>query len=312
MFHLRRARLALTAAAVTLALTAAGCSVGSIGTSDDGDAAVTIRMLVPVSADGQTKTQEALIKAFTAKNPKIKINLETQPGGTEGDNLTKTKLSTGEMPEVFNYNSGSLLQALSPDTQLVDLSDQPWAKDLDKTYVPTVSTDKGMYGAPLGTSSAGGVLYNKKVYAELGLKVPTSWAEFEANSRKIKAAGKTAVIQTFGTDWTAQLFVLADFANVLAQDPDWAEQYTLNKRKYSEQPALQGWLNQQATAKAGFYNSDAASAEYDQGAAMLAKGDGVQWPMLSSAMSLVQQNYPDTSTTSACSRCRPRTAVTPG
>ncbi|HEY9293974.1 MAG TPA: ABC transporter substrate-binding protein [Microlunatus sp.] len=269
--------------------------MGSIGSTDDAGSGekVTIRMLVPVSADGQTDTQEALIAAFTKQNPDIKINLETQPGGTEGDNLTKTKLSTGEMPELFNYNSGSLLQALSPDTQLVNLSDQPWAKNLDKTYVPTVSTDKGMYGAPLGTTQAGGVLYNKKVYSQLGLKVPTSWAEFEANSKKIKAAGKVPIVQTFGTDWTAQLFVLADFANVSAQDPDWADAYTKNQRKYSEQPALQSWLNQEEMAKAGYYNKDAASAEYDQGATLLASGDGVQWPMLSSALLLIKQNHPE-------------------
>ncbi|SDT46614.1 ABC transporter substrate-binding protein [Microlunatus soli] len=294
MFHLRRTRFAPLAITMSVVLAAAGCSVGSIGSSDDaGGDTTTIRMLVPVSADGQTEVQEAMIKAFTAKNPKIKINLETQPGGTEGDNLTKTKLSTGEMPEVFNYNSGSLMQALSPDTQLVNLSDQPWAKDLDKNFVSTVSTSKGMYGAPLGTTSAGGVLYNKKVYTELGLKVPTSWAEFDANNKKIKAAGKVPVIQTFGTDWTAQLFVLADFANVQAQDPDWADAYTKGQRKYAAQPAVQGWLNQQQTAKAGYYNKDAASAEYDQGATLLASGDGVHWPMLSSALSLIEQNHPD-------------------
>ncbi|MEV6378173.1 extracellular solute-binding protein, partial [Streptomyces sp. NPDC051773] len=31
-------------------------------------------------------------------------------------------------------------------------------------------------------------LYNKKVYDKLGLTVPTTWAQFIANSKKIKAA----------------------------------------------------------------------------------------------------------------------------
>ena len=289
-----RKRMVALAAGALLALTASACSVGQIGGSgDQAEGAVTIRMLVPVSADGQTVVQEAMIEAFKAKNPDITVNLETQPGGTEGDNLTKTKLSTGEMPEVFNYNSGSLMQALSPDTQLVNLADEPWAKDLTDTYIPTVSTNKGMYGAPVGTTQAGGIIYNKKSYEELGLTVPTSWAEFEANNKKIKAAGKVPIIQTFGTDWTAQIFVLADFANVLAQDPEWADEYTKNKRTYSEQPAVQGWLNQEETAKAGYYNKDAASAQYDKGAELLASGEGVQWPMLTSALTLFQQNHPD-------------------
>ena len=289
-----RKRVMAIAAGAALALTAPACSVGQIGgSSDGGEDSVTIRMLVPVSADGQTVVQEEMIKAFTAKNPNITINLETQPGGTEGDNLTKTKLSTGEMPEVFHYNSGSLMQALSPDTQLVNLADEPWAKDITDTYRPTVSTDKGMYGAPIGTTLAGGIVYNKKAYEELGLEIPTSWAEFQANNKKIKAAGKVPIAQTFGTDWTAQIFVLADFANVLAQDPEWADEYTKNKRKYAEQPALQGWLNQEETAKAGYYNKDAASAEYDQGAALIASGEAVHWPILTNSLTLFEQNHPE-------------------
>lgn len=280
--------------AVTVTAAMSGCSVGEIGGGSDASAGeVTIRLLVPVSSDGGTAVQDALAAAFEAANPTIKVSVETQPGGTEGDNLTKTKLSTGEMTEVFSYNSGSLLQALSPDSQLVDLSGEPWAADITDAYRLTVSTDKGMYGAPFGTSLGGGVLYNKKAYADLNLEIPTDWAEFRANNEKIKAAGKTAVIQTFGTDWTAQLFVLADFGNVVAQDPDWADEYTAGKRKYADQPALQSWLNQEQVAKDGFYNKDAASAQFDAGAKMLATGAGVHWPMLSNALATIEQNYPE-------------------
>ena len=79
----------------------------------------------------------------------------------------------------------------------------------------------------------GGILYNKKIYAELGLSVPKSWAEFMANNEKIKAAGKAPVIQTFGDTWTSQLFVLGDFYNVQAAVPDFAADYTANKAKYA-------------------------------------------------------------------------------
>ena len=37
--------------------------------------------------------------------------MDTRPGGSDGDNLVKTRLSTGDMAEVFKYNNGSLLQA---------------------------------------------------------------------------------------------------------------------------------------------------------------------------------------------------------
>ena len=123
-------------------------------------------------------------------NPDIKVTLETQPAGTEGDNLMKTKLATGEMADVFAYNSGSLFQALNPDQNLVPLTDEAWVADLPDEFKSVVSTDKGTVRRADRHLPAGAVLYNKKVYADLGLKVPTTWAEFKANNEKIKADGK--------------------------------------------------------------------------------------------------------------------------
>ena len=57
------------------------------------------------------------------------------------------------------------------------------------------------------------------MYEQLGLQVPTTWAEFMANNAKIKAAGIDPVIQTYQDTWTSQLFVLADYHNVAAADP---------------------------------------------------------------------------------------------
>ena len=55
-------------------------------------------------------------------------------GGSEGDNLVKTRLSTGDMADVFIYNNGSLLQAIKPEQNLTPLDDQPWAGQLDRVF----------------------------------------------------------------------------------------------------------------------------------------------------------------------------------
>ena len=237
---------------------------------------------------------QALTTKFNEMNPDIKATVETQPAGTEGDNLMKTKLATGEMNDVFGYNSGSLFQALNADQNLVPLTDESWAAALPEEFKSVVSTSNGLYGAPNGTTQGGGVLYNKKVYADLGLKVPTTWAEFKANNDKIKADGKVdPVQQTYGETWTSQLFVLADFANVAAQDPEWAEQYTANKRKYVDQPALQSFENQQDAFDSGYFNKNFASATYDDGVKAVATGTAAHYPMLSSAISAINQNFKD-------------------
>lgn len=277
-------------AALSLALTS--CSVGQIG-GDTGstEGQTEITFLTQEGGSGPTFV-EALIKKFSEQNPDIKVTMDTQPGGTEGDNLVKTKLATGEMADVFTYNSGSLFQAINPDQNLVPLTDEPWVSTLSEDFKKVVSTPAGTYGAPTGTTQAGGVLYNKVVYERLGLEVPTTWADFLANNEKIKADGKVDPIQqTFGDTWTAQLFVLADFANVSAQDPEWPDQYTANQRNYSTQPALQSFLNQQEVAGKSWYNKNFASALYDDGVKAVATGTAAHYPMLTSALSVISQNF---------------------
>ena len=114
-----------------LAVPLAACSGGGGGGSSDG--AVEISYLTQ-SDENNTNQAKALIEAFEAANPDITVKLETQPGGTEGDNLMKTKLSTGSMEDVFHYNSGSLLQALNPDQTMVDLSDEEWVSTLTDDF----------------------------------------------------------------------------------------------------------------------------------------------------------------------------------
>jgi raffinose/stachyose/melibiose transport system substrate-binding protein len=165
-----------------------------------------------------------------ALHPNVTITIETRPQGTEGDNLVKTRLATGDMTDIFFYNSGSLLQALNPSDTLVDLSDQPFIENIVESFLPTVSQDGQIFGVLTGTAMGGGILYNRRIYEELGLSVPLTWAEFEANNAAILEAGIPPVLATFGDTWTSQLFVLADYYNVEQAVPGFADSYTTSIR----------------------------------------------------------------------------------
>ncbi len=284
---------ALGASAALMATSA--CQSGSLTGSNDVSAGVTqIKLLYTTSAPNPD-IAKALMDGFNASQTKYQVIGESRPGGTEGDNLVKTRLATGSMNDVFDYNSGSLMNNLNPSKNLIPLDDQPYVKDYTTPYKVAVTSkaDGKIYGAPWAAGQGGGIMYNIKVYKELGLSVPKTWAEFMANSEKIKAAGKTAVIQSYGTTWTSQLFVLADFGNVNAADPTWAANYTENKAKYADAPAIEGFQHVEDTYKAGFFNSDAASLTLENALKMLANGEGVQYPILSSTVQTVVQNTPD-------------------
>lgn len=256
---------------------------------------VTLTYLVD-DAETSIAQTEALKAAFEEKYPYITIEIETRPQGGDGDNFVKTRLATGEMNDVFSYNSGSLLQALNPTETLVDLTGEPFLDNVADSFFPTVSQNGQIFGVPTGTATGGGILYNKAVYEELGLSVPQTWDEFAANNEAIKEAGITPVIATFGTGstWTSQLFVLADYYNVEQAVPGFADEYTNNQAKYATTPAaMAGFAHLQEAYESGWYQEDFATATLDQGIQMLAEGTGAHYPMLTFALGIVAANYPD-------------------
>lgn len=237
------------------------------------------------------------IKAVAAEAEKkinIKLEYDIRPEGAEGDNFVKTRLATNDMSDLLFYNSGSLLQALNPEENFADLSGAPYVDRLLDSYKVTVSSGDQMFGVPVGSTNVGAMLYNKKVYADLGLSVPKTWDEFMANNEVIKQAGKTPVITTYKTTWTSQLFVLGSYFNVQAENPNFAKEYTAGKAKYATTPAaLRGFeITAEPYAK-GYVNEDFQAALYDHGIQMLAEGTGVHYPMLSNALVAIEQNYPD-------------------
>lgn len=284
------------AVAATMAVTLTACSPGSLGSSSGessgGGGAVTLTFLVDNGNTAETIAKN-LGQAFTAKNPDITIKVETRPGGSEGDNIIKTRLSTGEMTDLFAYNSGSLFQALNPQQSLTPVTDQPWVKDIPQSFQSVVKSGNDLYGAPYGGSQGGGILYNTAVFAKLGLQAPKTWADFMANNAKLKAAGIDPVIQSYQDPWTAQLSVLADFHNVASVDPQWAEQYTLNQRRYADEPALRGFQRLAEMHAAGYFNKDFASTSYNDALKKLADGKGAQYPMITAAVSGIAATNPE-------------------
>ena len=145
---------ATTAAAEPAATTAAAEEPATTAAAE----AVTLSFLID---DNQVTidTAEGLVAAFTEANPNIAIEIETRPGGSEGDNIVKTRLATGEMTDIFWYNTGSLFQALNPTESLVPITDEPYVDDIVEDFLTTVTAGEDSprssrrYGAGGGCST---------------------------------------------------------------------------------------------------------------------------------------------------------------
>lgn len=252
---------------------------------------VTLTLLIDnqQALDGLKAASEAIKEKYN-----IATEFELRPGGSDGDNLVKTRLATGDMSDLCFYNSGSLFQALNPEQNFVDLTNEPFMENIIDSFKTCVSVNDKVFGIPGEPTMSGAWLYNKKIYEELGLSIPKTWNELLENCDKIKAAGKTAVIGSYKDSWTAQLIVLADYYNVQAEAPNFVDDYTANKAKFADTPAaLRSFEKLQEIFKKNYMNEDYLATTYDNALKMLAEGTGAHYPMLTFALPAIVENFPD-------------------
>lgn len=222
----------------------------------------------------------------------ITLDIETRAGGEEGMNIVKTRLASGEMADLCQYNSGSVMASLNPADYFMDLTDEEFIARLDETYKSAVTVDGKVYGIPFASSSSGAVLYNRKVYEKYGLEVPKTWDAFMENCEVLKEAGETALIGTFADTWTSQVTVLGDFYNVQAAAPTFAKDFEAGTVKYATTPsALASWQKLADTVQ--YYSVDYLATTYDDGCELLATGEGAHWIILSGALPNIASLYPD-------------------
>jgi raffinose/stachyose/melibiose transport system substrate-binding protein len=196
---------------------------------------------------------------------------------------------------VFSYNAGSLFQAINPTETLMPLGDLPNFGNVIDSFLPTVTGTNGeVYGVPNGPAMGGGIFYNRAIYAELGLEIPTTWDQLIANAQAAKDAGYVGIAQTYGSTWTSQLFVLGDFFNVQAAEPDFATRYTANQAKYAtSEAAMRGFTYNQQVFDLGLLNEDFGAATFEEGMEMVATGQAAHYPMLTFAIGQVATNFPE-------------------
>ncbi|GAB2572610.1 ABC transporter substrate-binding protein [Gracilibacillus alcaliphilus] len=272
----------------------AACGSDDTSSSDNGSDQVGGTVSILISGSQRASASVEAVAEGVKEKYNIDTEIEVRPEGAEGDNVVKTRLATGEMTDIMSYNSGALFKALNPSQHFADLSDEPYMDTIQEEFKVAVSDGDGIYGVPGGSTSSGGILYNKAVYEELGLEVPQTWEEFLDNNDKIKAEGKVPVVAAYQETWTSQVILLGDYYNLHAAEPDFGEKYTANEMKYSSTPAaLRGLEKIAELHEHGHYNDAASSTSYTNGLEMLATGEAVHFPVITDALAEIESNHPD-------------------
>lgn len=221
----------------------------------------------------------------------ITVEFEQISSGEDGDNIVKTRLATGEMADLISYNSGAALTALNPSEYFMDVTDE-FADLLDASFVEAAGEDGVLYGVPSASGQAAAVIYNMDMYEEYDLEIPTTWDDFLANCEILKEAGETAIVSADADSWTVQVPFLGNNYNVLANEPDFPEEFEAGIAKFATtEAALGGFQKLEDTIP--YLNEDHSVTTYEDACEKLINDECAHWIMLTGALGNIYGTYGD-------------------
>jgi ABC-type glycerol-3-phosphate transport system substrate-binding protein len=157
---------------------------------------------------------------------------------TSYQQVINSSLPTDEAPDLFTWWSGFRLETLFQSGNAADLTGV-WdaavaAGDLPESLAAAFTFEDKQWGIPTH-ASYWVCFYNKKLYDEHALSVPTTWEQFESNAATLKEAGVTPFFATVDGRWPSFIW-FEEF--LIRSDPQFYVDLMQGNAKYTDQVAV--------------------------------------------------------------------------
>lgn len=255
------------AAAMIASLALTGCGSSSEGTEDSEGGKTTITFMNHTSESRSISYEDSLIEEFEKENPDIDVEVQRMSMDDYTQTI-QTKFASGDAPDVF-YIEQSNLEDYAKNGYLLDLTDTDIADHYDGNML---QYDGKSYGAPVGVT-AYVVTYNKKVFQDLGLDVPTTLDEFYNVCDKIKDAGITPMAAGYQDSWVLMADAQSEYANsILINDADALKKLESREVKFAESDEWKDVFTR-FSKRISYEQDDQFGTDWNTACTMLANGE---------------------------------------
>lgn len=269
-----------------------GASAQAAEKSTDTDEQVTLELFWQKS---NTNVIQEIIDKFEAENPNIKIELTATSSDT-GKQIFQTRMATNEpMDLVQHWPSQAEFRAMCKEGRMVDLSGYDWTDNIIDTYYDMSCVDDKLYSVPLSIN-AGVVAYNKDIFEENNLEVPSTWDELIKAADTLKAADVTPFIFSNGDkENCSQKFHIMTAA---VADDKWnpydfyVGMYEGSGAKFADNDYSKKAAERLYLLSDEYAQNDPMSTNYDLSMQMFANGEGAMMITGTWAQSDIEKNNP--------------------
>lgn len=179
---------------------------------------------------------------YVSEKFNVKFEFEEVPEGGSGNELIFAKMQSGEVPDILWWQGAKASATEIGEELFAELSGD-WMNDYNESILksPTQSYNGKLICAPFGDVTAFGMCYNKKVFSENNIKVPTTWDEFLTACETLKTAGVTPVYISGTTDneWTLQIIPIDARLKQESTAPGSFEALNTHKKLWAEMDYMQ-------------------------------------------------------------------------
>lgn len=255
--------------------TPAKTSQQSTETSETASAQQDVTITLMASVDWIQDAEYDLAQKFTNETG-IKVDYQIVPSD-QYPNLLQTKLNSNECTDIFCSQDGKVevVSTLNVEKNAIDLSGEAWAGTLDAVSAAEASVDGKLYGQLIqDTSAVWGIAYNKKIFSELNLSAPKTWAEFMEVCKAVKASGVTPIYEPVSDGWHHVLWFCEMGAQYEKTEPGLIEKLNNNETKCADSAVMKTAVDQiKEMVDKGYWGENYMADAYADQPAKMASGE---------------------------------------
>jgi raffinose/stachyose/melibiose transport system substrate-binding protein len=277
-------------AAAALVLLATGCSTSDTPASSSGGGDQTLTFWVPSLLSKEAKNFPT---KFEAAEQGVKVNVVTIPDPFESNLLAKW--TAGDRPDVLYFHGiGNWLAQLNPAKNLEDLSSEPFVSRTVPDLLASSTTSQGkVYGALVDAPAIDGILYNKPLFKQLNLPIPTTLDQLIATCAAIKqkAPNKIPITMGAGDKWPVQILPFLLFNDGIKANPNLMSDLNQNKTHFTDPVFVQGFQGLQTANKSGCFGKDVSTTTFENSQKQLVNGDAAMMAALTQFVPLLTDAF---------------------
>lgn len=171
---------------------------------------VTFKFMHQWAEENRLPYWENLVNNYTKSNPNVKIDMQVVPNEPYKEKI-RVMLGGNDVPDLFFSWDGEWISRFAKNkaiAKLDPLMSDEFKVSFNQGILTTGQVDGEQYSLPVRTC-VNFMLYNKQIFADNNITVPTTWDDFMTVCETLKKAGITPIALGNAEGWAAAHYISA-------------------------------------------------------------------------------------------------------